>query len=225
MLVKAQQGSLGAGIWRGEKSSYQYFMLRSKQTMFLLPWCLKKTIYSKGISNTVVTYFNCNLTKRPRGQGIILSSFYWEGKSVTIFPPTNRRETFLILQIGLCSSHVFNEKSSGFQLSTVDYSDLGVALNGMGRCSFWKHFIPAPTSCDCETNPPRLHQNAPNKAPLLTWQSTTQTIWHWYHTHMLSCHLRLVRNVSSSAGAALDPQKFINKWDQQIQGKVHSEKH
>lgn len=163
MLVKAQQGSLGAGIWRGEKSSYQYFMLRSKQTMFLLPWCLKKTIYSKGISNTVVTYFNCNLTKRPRGQGIILSSFYWEGKSVTIFPPTNRRETFLILQIGLCSSHVFNEKSSGFQLSTVDYSDLGVALNGMGRCSFWKHFIPAPTSCDCETNPPRLHQNAPTK--------------------------------------------------------------
>lgn len=125
MLVKAQQGSLGAGIWGGEKSTYQYFMLRSKQTMFLLCWCLKKTIYTRGISNTVVTYFNCNLTKRPRGQGIILSNFYREGKSVTIFPPTNRRETFLILQIGLCSSHVFNEKSSGFQLSTADYSDLG----------------------------------------------------------------------------------------------------
>lgn len=48
-----------------------------------------------------------------------------------------------------------------------------------------------------------------HEAALLTWQSTTQAIWLWYHKHMLSCHLRLVRNVPSSAGAALAPQKVI----------------
>lgn len=58
-----------------------------------------------------------------------------------------------------------------------------------------------------------------HKAPLLTWQSIIRAVWLWYHVHMPSCHLRLVRNVPSSGGAALASQEVIKKMKSADAGK------
>lgn len=95
----------------------------------------------------------------------------------------NRGETFLILQTGLHSNHLLHKKAWGFQLSTVDYGDFQLVLNGMGRCSFRSYLILS-TSCDCKLNPLPLHLKLPQSSTANLAEHSSGHLASVSHTHV-----------------------------------------